>query len=336
MWDFNKEDDATRYVRKGPDSAAALLKILSTLYKGEEEEFLSVNPQGGFSMHNPPSSELRRAVKEISSRPPQPEDPGRSLDPASQEDPDISVELIDGVFHQLSKDYALVAITADYPGLIVTPQVLTEKNSLLSKELEECKAQLEAALAAAGEPKETPSDGAGLNRERQHLLRQLKTGERVLTKVMREKNDLQDANTKLGVELKDVRAQLSDSMKENQRLQRDIFSRPAEEMPGSTADLLPELSQLLDRVRQAMQGVAQALWPVVSMPEGLGELAEKLKGARRRFQLWKISAWAVVKTRYAKADPNHMAEVGPVGPDGKEIPVSLVYGQVELAAKYSQ
>ena len=44
MWDFNGEDDATRYGRKGPDSAAALLKILSTLYKGEEEEFLRVNP----------------------------------------------------------------------------------------------------------------------------------------------------------------------------------------------------------------------------------------------------------------------------------------------------
>ena len=44
----------------------------------------------------------------------------------------------------------------------------------------------------------------------------------------------------------------------------------------------------------------------------------------------------MVKTRYKKADPNHMAEVGPVGPDGKEIPVSLVYGQVELATKYSQ
>ena len=39
---------------------------------------------------------------------------------------------------------------------------------------------------------------------------------------------------------------------------------------------------------------------------------------------------------YTKADPNHMAEVGPVGPDGKEIPVRSVYGQVELAAKYSQ
>ena len=44
----------------------------------------------------------------------------------------------------------------------------------------------------------------------------------------------------------------------------------------------------------------------------------------------------MVKTRDTKADPNHMAEVGPVGPDGKEIPISLVYGQVELAAEYSQ
>ena len=59
------------------------------------------------------------------------------------------------------------------------------------------------------------ADGAGLNPERQHLLRQLKAGEKVLTKVRREKNDLQDANTKPGVELKDVRAQLSDSVKEN-------------------------------------------------------------------------------------------------------------------------
>ena len=47
----------------------------------------------------------------------------------------------------------------------------------------------------------------------------------MLTRVRREKNDLQDANTKLGVELKDVRAQLSDSMKENQWLRRGIFSK---------------------------------------------------------------------------------------------------------------
>ena len=69
------------------------------------------------------------------------------------------------------------------------------------------------------------ADGAGLNPERQQLLRQLKASEKVLTKVRREKNDLQDANTKLGVELKDVRAQLLDSVKENQQLRRGIFSK---------------------------------------------------------------------------------------------------------------
>ena len=35
-------------------------------------------------------------------------------------------------------------------------QDLIEKKTELSQELEECKAQLEVALAAAGEPKETP------------------------------------------------------------------------------------------------------------------------------------------------------------------------------------
>ena len=123
-----------------------------------------------------------------------------------------------------------------------------------------------------------------------------------------------------------------------------LTGRPAEEMPGSAGDLLLELSQLHEQVRQVMQGIAQALWPSASLPGGMVELVEMLKGARRRFRLWKISAcrqgareaWAMVKTRYTKDDPNHMAEVGPVGPGGKEIPVSLVYDQVELAAKYSQ
>ena len=68
-------------------------------------------------------------------------------------------------------------------------------------------------------------DGTGLNPEKQHILRQLKAGERVLLKVMGEKNVLQDANTRLGVELKDVRAQLLDSVKENQRLPCGIFSK---------------------------------------------------------------------------------------------------------------
>ena len=86
-----------------------------------------------------------------------------------------------------------------------------------------------------------------------------------------------------------------------------------------------------------MQGIAQALCPSASLLGGRGELVEMLKGARQRSHLWKLTAcrqgareaWAMEKTRYTKADPNHMAEVGPVGPDGKEIPVSLVYDQVE-------
>ena len=69
------------------------------------------------------------------------------------------------------------------------------------------------------------ADDSGENPEDQHVVRQLKAGERVPTKVMREKKNLQDANTKLSMELKDVRAQLADSVKENKRLGRSIFSK---------------------------------------------------------------------------------------------------------------
>ena len=61
-------------------------------------------------------------------------------------------------------------------------------------------------------------------------MRRLKAGENVLTRVRQEKNNLQDANTQLGEELKDVRAQLSDSVKENRRLRRDIFSKCLNEL----------------------------------------------------------------------------------------------------------
>ena len=53
MWDFNGEDDATRHGRKGPDSTEDLVEILSSLYKGENEDFLRTNPLNGFSMINP-------------------------------------------------------------------------------------------------------------------------------------------------------------------------------------------------------------------------------------------------------------------------------------------
>ena len=128
-------------------------------------------------------------------------------------------------------------------------QDLTEKNTHLSQELKECKAQLEAALATSENVKGTPAgnmcferyfrfkmwqacnpddnnaDEAGVNPDKQQLLRQLKAGESVLTRVRQEKNKLQDANTQLGEELKDVCIQLSASLKENRRLRHGIFSK---------------------------------------------------------------------------------------------------------------
>ena len=94
------------------------------------------------------------------------------------------------------------------------------------------------------------------------------TGDRVLKRAIIEKNQLQDCKTQLGEELKDVRAQLADSVKENKQLRGGIFStylnyfesssevdetdivviacilmgRPEEEVSGSSSDLLQGLS----------------------------------------------------------------------------------------------
>ena len=62
------------------------------------------------------------------------------------------------------------------------------------------------------------ADGAGVDPDKQQLLHRLKAGESMHMRVRQEKNKLQDANTQLGEELKDVHAQLSDSVKENRRL----------------------------------------------------------------------------------------------------------------------
>ena len=81
---------------------------------------------------------------------------------------------------------------------------------------------IDSADNPGGNPEIVPED-------EQHVRRQLKAGERVLTKVIKEKNTLQDANVRLDVELKDVRAQLADSVKENKRLRRGIFSKCSNE-----------------------------------------------------------------------------------------------------------
>ena len=62
-------------------------------------------------------------MREVHSPSPQLEDPGRALDPGLEEDPDTFVELINRTFYQLSCDGALVAIIADYPGLLPVSHV---------------------------------------------------------------------------------------------------------------------------------------------------------------------------------------------------------------------
>ena len=80
-----------------------------------------------------------------------------------------------------------------------------------------CSMATDLTTDVADESRENPED--------QHVMRQLEAGKRVLTEVRREKNNLQDANIKLSVELKDVRGQLADFEKENKRLRRGIFSK---------------------------------------------------------------------------------------------------------------
>ena len=55
MWHYNGEDEASRCGRKGPDTPAALAKILAKLFKGDKKEFLRIKFRDGYSMYNPPS-----------------------------------------------------------------------------------------------------------------------------------------------------------------------------------------------------------------------------------------------------------------------------------------
>ena len=173
-------------------------------------------------------------------------------------------------------------------------------------------------------------------------------------------------------EIKCLKAQLLEAQQENQKLKDGIFGmscelsglligsynaeydssvdtgmltgRPEDEMPVLQSDILKELAKLHKHAWKAMKNMAKALWPSDVPPERMEGLANLFKGARRCFELWEMfacregtrEAWAMVKTCYTGLDPNHMARIGPQGPDGKETPVSLVYDQVMTAATFSQ
>jgi len=53
LWNYNREDDASRYRQKGADGQATLAAALADLYKGEEEDFMRVNCQEAYSMYTP-------------------------------------------------------------------------------------------------------------------------------------------------------------------------------------------------------------------------------------------------------------------------------------------
>jgi hypothetical protein len=119
---------------------------------------------------------------------------------------------------------------------------------------------------------------------------------------------------------------------------------PGEEVQSFGGNVLKELSVVHEKARKAMKNMVKALWPTEVAPDDMAELANRFKGAQQRFDLWKISsyqegareAWAMVKTRFTKLEPEQMDRVGPVGPDGQEIPLHLVYDQVMPGARFSQ
>ena len=60
--------------------------------------------------------------------------------------------------------------------------------------------------------------------DKQHAEGQEAAGQRILTQTIDEKNKRQDMNIKQAEELKGIRAQLSDALKENRKLKGGIFS----------------------------------------------------------------------------------------------------------------
>lgn len=69
-----------------------------------------------------------------------------------------------------------------------------------------------------------------------------------------------------------------------------LTGRHEEEVSGLQSDVLKELAKLHECSRKAMKNMAKALWPSDAPPESMEGLADLFKGARRRFELWKMSA----------------------------------------------
>ena len=62
-------------------------------------------------------------IEGINSPAPQPEDQFQNAGPGYDEDPDVGIELEERVFYRACREGLLVAIVADYPGLIPSSHV---------------------------------------------------------------------------------------------------------------------------------------------------------------------------------------------------------------------
>ena len=82
-------------------------------------------------MHS--QQEWQKAVEGIHDPAPQPEGHNRDLDPKFEEDPDIFVELEDGIFYQRSYNGTEVPIIADYPDLLPASHVSNLKGTFFER-----------------------------------------------------------------------------------------------------------------------------------------------------------------------------------------------------------
>nr|XP_020185103.3 caldesmon-like [Aegilops tauschii subsp. strangulata] len=199
-------------------------------------------------------------------------DLGRLLEPVEGERCTAAAAAVEGQVEALLTKFLVVepAPPADGPadpatraddaadGDATCGKVLTEKNNLLTQELEQCRAQLNAATAELANSKKASTGSSDRHDEKlaatlegeQKAKKMHAAGERILTQAIIEKNKLQDAKTSLGIELKDVRGQLADSVKENKELRGGILTgRPEGEVSESSSDLLQGLSQVHEQAR---------------------------------------------------------------------------------------
>ena len=64
-----------------------------------------------------------------------------------------------------------------------------------------------------------------------------------------------------------------------------LTGQPGEEVNSFGGDLLKELYVVHERAREAMKNMVKALWPTEVAPDDMAELANRFKGALRRFKV---------------------------------------------------